>query len=1342
MARTAPIPNIPAIPGMNPGVWVMGGGGNAGGSNGKNGKGNAGKQGANGNNGGNGANGGGKGAGTCGPGSGGGCMNPVHGNRGTHAGDPVDPISGCVYTIAQADLVLTGAFPLRIERSYISGAAEQDLGLGFGWSHSLAWRIETRRRTLVVRRPNGSHAHRDIPAVGDSAWVADGVRLTRDAGGYVITEGRLVYVFSASSQSNARFLLTAVVDHNGNRVSLVYEGDTLVALLDTAGRTIRVQRHADGRIRAFEIEGRSGRKVTYRSYQYDEHGDLVATLDAAGRRIEYVYQDHLLTRVRYPSGLATHYRYDEEARCIETWCDHLGAPDPALADDVPALLADGVTPAKGVLHARMEYGPDFTVVYDSRQSRRFDHSPNGKPSGAAGVWTESVDYDALGNVTAHHDAAGGSTRYGRDADGRVLTEKNALGQTNLYAYDPAGNLVEAIDALGASVAYSYDDKHNLLSTRDALGTLLSFVRDEQGRASLALMPNGGETRFEYDAEGNLAKLTEPNGRSRVMRYDEVGRLVAFHDEEGHETVLHYDPCGTLIGVTQPTGARPSVELDADGRVSRYFGGDGSVYELCWGGYNVVHELRKPNGDSLRLRYDRECNLVEVVNEAGERYRCERDVAGRVVGEESFDGRRYGYKLDGSGRIQRIKNAVGEEVILERDAAGRLVRRSFADDAFEAFEYDPVGRLVVAETKESRVEYTYDERGNLVQETQTCDGVTSVVKSAFDGIGRRVSVQTTGYALRTERDRMGLPSRIALDGGDAVAITHDGLGREILRAISDKCHVVTRYDGLGQMLERRVTNGAAAPVGPQWVGRLPPGTIVNEGFAYGADGDLVEHVDSAGVRTAFAYDPLHRVTERRTSTGTSERYRYGDGGRVYPAGNDAPTRSFGRGGVVLRDGESVFEIDGEGRRVRAARGEAASSLRWGARGMLDRQTLPDGTRIDHVYDAHARRLVKRVVRPEGEAVITRFVWSGDQLIQEHSETYRAGQKIRVSSVDYAYRDDAVAPFAHRETVGGAEPGPWIHYLLGSGNAPSILVSASGEVLAEARTTIWGDLRWEGRARTPWGFAGMYRDEETGLFYQRYRFYDPVVGQYLSPDPLGISASLNAWEYAHAQPLRVIDPLGLAPVTTTVTGTAGTATANSGGQVPEIHPVVAAAIPPRHPNAPGGIYPRGNTQSPTACGEPRALSDYLRQWESQHNNGQQLNPNNSDDHPKIQQALASIGNISSSDDKGARAPCPNCSQMIANLQNRWGAPNPNGPNTVHPDQTLVTPGATSRGGTDNTNFSPPSDSWAAQQRQNPLGGGMPPFGPADPNQNRPATGPAQGPWNGYDEAGQAHAEGRLR
>ncbi|WP_441292260.1 hypothetical protein ACSRUE_19300 [Sorangium sp. KYC3313] len=95
MARTAPVPNIPAIPGMNPGVFITGGGPGGG-------KGGAGKGG----NGGDSASEGGRGAGASGQGSGGGCPNPAHGRGGqTTAGDPVDVATGRAFTVPALDLV-------------------------------------------------------------------------------------------------------------------------------------------------------------------------------------------------------------------------------------------------------------------------------------------------------------------------------------------------------------------------------------------------------------------------------------------------------------------------------------------------------------------------------------------------------------------------------------------------------------------------------------------------------------------------------------------------------------------------------------------------------------------------------------------------------------------------------------------------------------------------------------------------------------------------------------------------------------------------------------------------------------------------------------------------------------------------------------------------------------------------------------------------------------------------------------------------------------------------------------------------------------------------------------
>jgi RHS repeat-associated protein len=63
-----------------------------------------------------------------------------------------------------------------------------------------------------------------------------------------------------------------------------------------------------------------------------------------------------------------------------------------------------------------------------------------------------------------------------------------------------------------------------------------------------------------------------------------------------------------------------------------------------------------------------------------------------------------------------------------------------------------------------------------------------------------------------------------------------------------------------------------------------------------------------------------------------------------------------------------------------------------------------------------------------------------------------------------------------------------------------------------------------ALCPWRFAGQYRDTETGLHYNRFRYYDADAGQYISRDPLGLRAGLRVYAYVD-DPWVASDPLGL-------------------------------------------------------------------------------------------------------------------------------------------------------------------------------------------------------------------------
>ncbi|MDA8443447.1 RHS repeat-associated core domain-containing protein, partial [Paracidovorax valerianellae] len=58
-----------------------------------------------------------------------------------------------------------------------------------------------------------------------------------------------------------------------------------------------------------------------------------------------------------------------------------------------------------------------------------------------------------------------------------------------------------------------------------------------------------------------------------------------------------------------------------------------------------------------------------------------------------------------------------------------------------------------------------------------------------------------------------------------------------------------------------------------------------------------------------------------------------------------------------------------------------------------------------------------------------------------------------------------------------------------------------------------------------FQGQQLDAETGLHYNRFRYYDPTIGQYVTQDPIGLNGGVNKSSYP-INPMNWVDPLGLA------------------------------------------------------------------------------------------------------------------------------------------------------------------------------------------------------------------------
>jgi len=102
-------------------------------------------------------------------------------------------------------------------------------------------------------------------------------------------------------------------------------------------------------------------------------------------------------------------------------------------------------------------------------------------------------------------------------------------------------------------------------------------------------------------------------------------------------------------------------------------------------------------------------------------------------------------------------------------------------------------------------------------------------------------------------------------------------------------------------------------------------------------------------------------------------------------------------------------------------------------------------------------------------------------------------------------------------------------------PQELTDHEGRIAWSASYKAWGEAKQAiseaGRKagfRNPIRFQGQYFDDETGLHYNRYRYYDPVSGRFVSKDPIGLAGGFNLHTYVTNNPNRGVDPLGLVDI----------------------------------------------------------------------------------------------------------------------------------------------------------------------------------------------------------------------
>ncbi|GKS74443.1 DUF6531 domain-containing protein [Acidovorax sp. SUPP950] len=808
------------------------------------------------------------------------------------------------------------------------------------------------------------------------------------------------------------------------------------------------------------------------------------------------------------------------------------------------------------------------------------------PFGATGTAKGSTDplgrrttlrHDARGNLTQITNALGQSTALQYNAMDLVTTLRDAMGFEWRRTYDRHGNLVQMTDPLGQATAYQYDGLGRPVEVIDAKGGKKVLRWDEAGNLIAYTDCSGRTTRFAYDALGQLVQRTDALGQATRYTYDRAGRLVhvaepgtdsatALHqytwNGEGH-LLAYTDPLGATTRYTYDGVGRPLTRMDAAGRTLAYH------YDRA----GRLIALDNENRAQTTFRYNLRDQLTDEIGFDGRWQRYVYNAASELT-----------HLIEAGGS----EAGPGKVTHFERDALGRLLaKRAHGDEGppeETTYRYDALGRLTQANNGAAHLAFAYDPVGQLLSETQTLIGQGGPGLPPRIGRAATAGRQDMQRSLRHQYDPLGNRTQTLLPDGRTLNWLFYGSGHlhqiNIAQPGQEGAHEVIadmERDALHREVER--SQGAASSqyeydpagrlihhrAGYRTSGNIATQPVLERAYAYDLSGQLVARGDTLRGRQNFRYDPTGRILAALPGAGSHqprELFAFDPAGNLLDGGEAQVGRQNAANGrtslgVVgdnrLRFYQDLhFEYDLHGNVTKRTRGNqkggsaSITTLRWNANHQLveaitERHGVMQTTR--YAYDALGRRVSKA-----DSFGTTHFLWDGDLLV--HSQ--RGGKEAL-----FVYEPASFVPLASIQGTEESRHTYW--YQCDQIGAPLELTDAQGRIAWAADYKVWGEATLRTVARTgtdggliqrrmghgpgtdhsksassrssapphieqPFRFQGQQFDEESGLNYNRFRYYDPTIGRFANQDPIGLNGGINLFQYA-SNPNTWIDPLGL-------------------------------------------------------------------------------------------------------------------------------------------------------------------------------------------------------------------------
>jgi len=877
---------------------------------------------------------------------------------------------------------------------------------------------------------------------------------------YKVPSGQLLWAF-----------LTEIRDPHHNKLTLEWQpisdspwGGLLKSITDALGKKTFFSHDSENRI--YSIMDPFGRTA---SLHYDSQGNLDKITDMGKYWASFSY-DGCGTIQTMAQGNNS-WTFSHETNSL-TVSDFMGSETFTLDAAGGKASYKGANAQAGNLH-----GYTQSTSSDGKQS---DITGYQTPEGVGFEFT----YDSRGNLlTDTLKSAGGNetSTFTYNSKGKVTSVVDPRGARTDLTYASNGvDLLTLKDGLG-TISATYNATHDIATLADRMGVAKTFSYNPRGQVTGTIGAFGIPTSFSYDAKYQLSGVARAGTTVGSYSYDGIGRLASYTDQNGYNTRRSYNDVDDLLSITYPDDS------------SALFTRSPSVPHL-------LDSMTDQAGRTTAYSYNPHGKLTEILDPAGGRTR---------------------FSYDAAGHASQLTDPNGNSTFFAYDRDNRLTVKRYADGSEVQFSYSN-GRMTWSKNARNiATSYSYDRNGNLLTVAYT-DG-TPGVTTVYDAYNRPVSVTD---ALGTRTISYDASSRVtSIDGpwvSDTLSFGYDLLGRKTSQALQQGLSADYGYDSLDRLTSVSANDATYS-------------------YAYRGNGTLLESlVRPDGSKTEYAYDPVMLRLQQLTN--------YAPGAAVlngYALSYDVlgqPLEETVTNGPALdsvSDGVTTASVN-ELNQIASWNG-SATAIAYDADGNMTRGLTADGRPFDAAYDAENR--LKSIQYTDAGGVVRRqeFLYGSDgylgirrnyangALTGEQRYLWHAGKLLQERDSNNVVVRDYLWGIAQRGGVGALlslRQGGESYQCFSNPRGDVVALLGSGGALAAsyAYEPFGATLAASGTLKQPLRYSSRLYDEGTGLYYFGHRFYSPLLGRWLSRDPLAEMASVNLYRYASDNPITRIDPFG--------------------------------------------------------------------------------------------------------------------------------------------------------------------------------------------------------------------------